>query len=382
MNIGVVGAGSWGTALAYLLNKNGHNVTIWGYNEDEVIDLNNDRENKRFLPGVMLPESLKATNNDEDMKDMEMIVLAVPSKAVRQICERFKNIFNDGRIIVNVAKGLEEGTLLRLSQVIQEVIPNSKVAILSGPSHAEEVGKNMATACVASAYDLQVAKKVQDVFMSVTFRVYTNMDIIGVELGGALKNLIALAAGASDGCGFGDNTNQDVFMSVTFRVYTNMDIIGVELGGALKNLIALAAGASDGCGFGDNTKAALMTRGMTEIARLGMAMGAKKETFSGLTGIGEVIVTCTSMHSRNRRAGILLGQGKSLKETLEEIKMVVEGVNTAKAAYELSIKYNVDMPITNEINQVLYNNKNTKDAVITLMTRSKTDEQEEPILLI
>lgn len=335
MEIGVVGAGSWGTALAYLLSKNGHNVTIWGFDKNEVIDLNNDGENKRFLPGVKLPKSLKATSNDEDMHDKEMIILAVPSKAVRQICERFKNIFNDGRIIVNVAKGLEEGTLLRLSQVIQEVIPNSKVAVLSGPSHAEEVGKNMATACVASAYNLDVAKKVQD-----------------------------------------------VFMSVTFRVYTNMDIIGVELGGALKNLIALAAGASDGCGFGDNTKAALMTRGMTEIARLGLAMGAKKETFSGLTGIGDLIVTCTSMHSRNRRAGILLGQGKTLKETLDEIKMVVEGVNTAKAAYALSIKYNVDMPITKEINEVLYNNKNTKDAVITLMTRNKTDEQEEPNLLI
>ena len=334
MKIGVVGAGSWGTALAYLLDKNGHNVTIWGFDKKEVEDFNNDRENKRFLPGVMLPESLKATNNDEDMKDKEIIVLAVPSKSVREICDRFKNIFIDGIIIVNVANGLEQGTLLRLSQVIQEVIPNSKVAVLSGPSHAEEVGKDMATACVASAYDLDVAKKVQD-----------------------------------------------VFMSVTFRVYTNMDIIGVELGGALKNLIALAAGASDGCGFGDNTKAALMTRGMTEIARLGMAMGAKKETFSGLTGIGDLIVTCTSMHSRNRRAGILLGQGKSLQETLEEVKMVVEGVNTAKAAYDLSIKYNIDMPITREINEVLYNNKNTRDAVITLMTRNKTDEQEEPNLL-
>ncbi|WP_250278695.1 NAD(P)H-dependent glycerol-3-phosphate dehydrogenase [[Clostridium] colinum] len=334
MNIGVVGAGSWGTALAYLLDKNGHNVTIWGFNKDEVEALNNDRENKKFLPGVKLSDNLKVTNIDEDLKDMEMIILAVPSKAVREISERFKNTFNDGRIIVNVAKGLEEGTLFRLSQVIQEVIPNSKVAVLSGPSHAEEVGKDMATACVASAYDIEVAKKVQD-----------------------------------------------VFMSVTFRVYTNMDIIGVELGGALKNLIALAAGASDGCGFGDNTKSALMTRGMTEIARLGMAMGAKRETFSGLTGIGDLIVTCTSMHSRNRRAGMLLGQGKTLEETLDEIKMVVEGVNTAKAAYDLSKKYNVDMPITTEINEVLYNNKNTRDAVITLMTRNKTDEQEEPNLL-
>ena len=335
MKIGVVGAGSWGTALAYLLNQNGHNVTIWGYNKDEITDLDKSRENKKFLPGIILPESLKATSIDEDMKDMEMIILSVPSKAVREICERFKNLFNDGRIIVNVAKGLEEGTLLRLSQVIQEIIPNSNVAVLSGPSHAEEVGKNIATACVASAYDINVAKKVQD-----------------------------------------------AFMSVNFRVYTNMDMVGVELGGALKNLIALAAGASDGCGFGDNTKSALMTRGITEIARLGMAMGAKRETFSGLTGIGDLIVTCTSMHSRNRRAGMLLGQGKTLKETLEEIKMVVEGVNTAKAAYDLSIKYNVDMPITREINEVLYKGKNTKDAVITLMTRNKTDEQEEPSLLI
>lgn len=334
MNIGVVGCGSWGTALAYLLNKNGHNVTIWGYDKDEVLAIKNDKENKKFLPNVKLPDSLKVTDNDEHMKNMEMIVLAVPSKAVRETCERFKNIFDDGTIIVNVAKGIEEGTLLRLSEVIKQVIPKSNVAVLSGPSHAEEVGKNMATACVVSAYDVDIAKKVQD-----------------------------------------------TFMSTMFRVYTNMDIIGVELGGALKNLIALAAGASDGCGFGDNTKAALMTRGMTEIARLGMALGAKKETFSGLTGIGDLIVTCTSMHSRNRRAGILLGQGKTLKETLDEIKMVVEGVNTAKAAYDLSLKYNVDMPITREINEVLYNNKNTKDAVITLMTRNKTDEQEEPNLL-
>ena len=335
MKIGVVGAGSWGTALAYLLSKNGHNITLWGYNKEEIENLNKDRENKRFLPDVKFQDSLKVTSIDDDMQDNEIIILAVPSKAVREICERFKNIFNDGRIIVNVAKGLEENTLLRLSEVIKEVIPNSNVAVLSGPSHAEEVGKNMATACVVSAYDIDVAKKVQD-----------------------------------------------IFMNITFRVYINMDIIGVELGGALKNLIALAAGASDGCGFGDNTKSALITRGIAEIARLGMAMGAKRETFSGLTGIGDLIVTCTSVHSRNRQAGILLGQGKSLKETLEEVKMVVEGINTAKAAYNLSLKYNVDMPITREINVVLYNNKNTKDAVITLMTRNKTDEQEEKNLII
>ena len=334
MKIGVVGSGSWGTALAYLLDKNGHNVTLWGNDKDEIISIDENRENKKFLSGVKLNKSLIVTHSEDDLIDKEMIILAVPSKVVREVCEKFKSLFNDERIIVNVAKGIEQGSLLRLSEVIKQVIPNCNVAILSGPSHAEEVGNNMATACVVSAYDLEIAKKVQD-----------------------------------------------VFMNETFRVYTNMDIVGVELGGALKNLIALAAGASDGCGFGDNAKAALMTRGIAEIARLGVAMGANPETFSGLTGIGDLIVTCTSMHSRNRRAGILLGQGKSLDKVLDEVKMVVEGVNTAKAAYDLSIKYNVDMPITVQINEVLFNNKNTKDAVISLMTRNKTDEKEEYSLL-
>lgn len=334
MKIGIVGAGSWGTAIAYLLNKNGHKVTLWGYDKYEIIEIQEKRENKRFLPDVILSPNLKITYDSNDLIDKEIIVLAVPSKAVRQVCERFKAIFDDGRIIINVAKGIEEETLLRLSEVIKQVIPSANVATLSGPSHAEEVAKNIATACVASAYDIETARIVQD-----------------------------------------------IFMNETFRVYTNMDIIGVELGGALKNLIALAVGASDGCGFGDNAKAALMTRGMTEISRLGVAMGANRETFSGLTGVGDLIVTCTSMHSRNRRAGILLGQGKSLEEVLEEVQMVVEGVNTAKAAYELSKKYNVKMPITQEINEVLFNNKDTKDAVISLMRRSKTDEKEEASLL-
>ncbi len=334
MKIGIVGAGSWGTALAYLLNKNGHKVTLWGYDKYEIIEIQEKRENKRFLPDVILSPNLKITYDSNDLIDKEIIVLAVPSKAVRQVCERFKAIFDDGRIIINVAKGIEEETLLRLSEVIKQVIPSANVATLSGPSHAEEVAKNIATACVASAYDIETARIVQD-----------------------------------------------IFMNETFRVYTNMDIIGVELGGALKNLIALAVGASDGCGFGDNAKAALMTRGMTEISRLGVAMGANRETFSGLTGIGDLIVTCTSIHSRNRRAGILLGQGKSLEEALEEVQMVVEGVNTAKAAYELSKKYNVKMPITKEINEVLFNNKDTKDAVISLMGRCKTDEKEEASLI-
>lgn len=327
MKIGVVGAGSWGSALAILLNENGHDVTLWSYKKEQIEDMKISRENLIYLPNIKLPQNLKLTYIDEDLADVEMVVMSVPTKALRQVCERFSPLFNNGKIIVNVAKGIEEGSLKRLSQVIQEVLPNAKVGTLSGPSHAEEVAKKLATVCVASAYDIQVAK-----------------------------------------------TIQDVFMNDTFRVYTNMDIIGVEIGGALKNLIALAAGASDGCGFGDNTKAALMTRGLAEISRLGLAMGAKPETFSGITGLGDLIVTCTSVHSRNRKAGFLMAQGKSLEETLKEVKMVVEGINVAKAVYNLSLKYNVNMPITKEIHQVIFNGKNVKEAVIDLMTRDRTEE--------
>lgn len=327
MKIGVVGAGSWGTALAQLLSKNSHDVTLWGFSKEEIIEMRQNLENKRYLPEVKLDSSINMTFCDEDLKDCDMVVFAVPSVAVREIAKRFFSIFNDGRIIVNVAKGIEEDTLLTLTEVIEQEIPNSKIGALSGASHAEEVGKNLPTACVAASHNIEIAKIIQD-----------------------------------------------VFMNDTFRVYTNTDIVGVEIGGALKNLIALAAGASDGCGFGDNAKAALMTRGLTEISRLGVAVGGKQETFAGLTGVGDLIVTCTSMHSRNRRAGILLGQGKSLEETLSEVGMVVEGVNSAKASKKLAELYNVDMPIVNEINEVLFNNKNVKNTVIDLMTRDKTYE--------
>lgn len=329
MKVAVVGSGSWGTALAVLLADNKHDVILWSFRKEEADNINEKKENTEFLPDVKINENIFVTSDDEAVKEADMVVLAVPSKFVRSTCERFKNIFKVDSIIVNVSKGLEESSLLRLSQVIEEVVPQCKVAVLSGPSHAEEVGKKMATTCVASSKDIEIARKVQD-----------------------------------------------AFMNPVFRVYTNDDIVGVELGGALKNLIALAAGISDGVGFGDNTKAALMTRGIVEISRLGIAMGAKKETFSGLSGIGDLIVTCTSMHSRNRRAGILLGQGKSLEETLKEIHMVVEGVNTAKAAYDLSVKYNVKMPITQEIYNVVFNGADTKQAVINLMTRGKTAEHE------
>lgn len=328
--ISVIGSGGWGTALAIVLNNNGNDVTLWSFKKEEAENIIKDRENKEFLPGVKIPESINVTYNLEDVSDSDIAVLAVPSKFVRDTINKLVKYLKKDEIIVNVSKGLEESTLLRLSQVIEEVAPMCKVAVLSGPSHAEEVGKGIATTCVASSKDEDIAKEIQS-----------------------------------------------IFMNNSFRVYTNHDIIGVELGGALKNLIALAAGISDGVGYGDNTKAALMTRGLVEIARLGIAMGAERETFFGLSGIGDLIVTCTSMHSRNRRAGILLGQGKSLEETLKEVHMVVEGVNTAKAAYDLSIKYNVNMPITKEIYEVVFNGKDTRQAVIDLMTRDKTTEHEK-----
>lgn len=325
--VAVIGSGSWGTALAIQLKRAGNNVILWSFKEEEAAAILSERENKEFLPGIRLDKDIVVTYKDEDVTWADMIVFSTPSKFVRNMAKRFAPFVKKNQIVVNVAKGLEEGTLLRLSQVIKEEIPQCKVAVLSGPSHAEEVGRNMATTIVAASEDISVAEEVQN-----------------------------------------------TFMTPMFRVYTNSDIVGVELGGALKNLIALAAGISDGCGFGDNTKAALMTRGLHEISMLGIAMGAKRETFAGLAGVGDLIVTCTSMHSRNRRAGILLGQGKTLKETLDEVHMVVEGVSNAKAAYELSKKLNINMPITHEINDVIYNGKDVKQAVYDLMTRDKVEE--------
>jgi len=325
--VSIIGSGSWGTALAVLLEKNGHDVVLWSRVKEKSDKILVDRENKEYLPGIVLSKNIKITYIDEDIKNSDVIVFAVPSKAIRETAKRFLPYFLENQIIVNVAKGIEDGSLMRLSQVIKEVVPFCRVAVLSGPSHAEEVGKGMVTACVAASEDIGVAEEVQK-----------------------------------------------MFMNPVFRVYTNTDIIGVEIGGALKNLIALAAGISDGVGFGDNSKAALMTRGIVEISRLGVAMGGKAETFSGLSGIGDLIVTCTSRHSRNRMAGVLLGKGKNLEETLKEVHMVVEGVNTAKAAYDLSFKYNVNMPITKEIYNVLFFGRDTKQAVVNLMTRDKTAE--------
>ncbi len=328
MKVSVIGSGSWGTAVAILLAKHNHQVYLWSWQQEETDRLNRDRENKEFLPGVKFPDNIICTHNmEEAVKDSELIVTVVPSPATRTTARELSKVVVEGQQIVNLSKGLEEGTLLRLSQVIKEEIPQAQVAVMSGPSHAEEVSRGLPTTNVVAAESAEVALKIQDIFM--------------------------------DG---------------NFRVYTGDDIVGVELGAALKNVIALCAGISDGLGYGDNTKAALITRGLAEITRLGVKMGAKQETFAGLTGMGDLIVTCTSMHSRNRRAGILLGQGKSLDETLEEIHMVVEGVNTARVAYELSKKYDVVMPIVEEANNILYYNKNAKEAVFSLMTRSKTSE--------
>ncbi len=326
--IGVIGSGSWGTAIAATLAENGHKVTIWSYLKEEYEMLNEHHEHKNFLPGVILPQSVSYTNSmEEAVKGMDMLVVAVPSFAVRStVCEIKK--YYDNQTVVSISKGFEDKTLLCLSQVIEdELKPEKKVCVLSGPSHAEEVGKKMPTTLVAASEDIEIANEVQDTFM----------------------------------CEY-------------LRVYTSIDVIGVQLGAALKNVISLCVGIADGMGYGDNLKAALMTRGMAEIIRLGVKMGGKPETFSGLSGMGDLIVTCTSMHSRNRRAGILIGQGVSPKEAQKQVGMVVEGIIACESAYTLSKKYDVEMPIVSEAYSVLYENADVKDAMKSLMMRDKKSE--------
>ncbi|CEP91233.1 glycerol-3-phosphate dehydrogenase (NAD(P)) (NAD(P)H-dependent glycerol-3-phosphate dehydrogenase) [[Clostridium] sordellii] len=330
----VLGAGSWGTALALVVAKKGYDVSMWTLNEKQCEAIKETRENKDYLPGVNIPENIKMTTSlEEAVLNSSLIVLAVPSQAIRSICKQIKPFVNKNQILVDVAKGLEKGTGLRLSQVCEQELEEFKYVVLSGPSHAEEVSRDIPTTVVVASENLEDAEKVQD-----------------------------------------------IFMTSKFRVYTNPDVIGVELGGALKNIIAFGAGICDGLGYGDNAKAALMTRGIREISRLGVALGAKTSTFSGLSGIGDLIVTCTSMHSRNRRAGILIGQGKSLKETLEEVKMVVEGITATEVAYEVAKSLNIEMPITNAIYSVLYNGADTNNVVDELMMRNKTHEVEEVVI--
>lgn len=326
--VSVLGAGSWGTALSLLLCKNGHEVTLWSALEDEVRMLCEKREHESKLPGVRLPEDMKITADLEDsLQDPDVAVLAVPSPFTRSTAHRMASFVKKGQIIVNVAKGVEEHTLITLSEIISEEIPQADVCVLSGPSHAEEVGKGLPTTCVVSAEKRETAEYLQG-----------------------------------------------IFMSPVFRVYTTPDILGVELGGALKNVIALAAGTADGLGYGDNTKAALITRGIAEISRLGTKMGARAETFYGLSGIGDLVVTCASVHSRNRKAGYLMGKGYTMQEAMDEVKMVVEGVYSARAAKSLAEKYQVEMPIIEEVNKVLFEDKPAADAVRDLMLRDKKVE--------
>ncbi len=334
MKIAVIGSGSWGSAITSLLSTKGFEVFLWSWQKEETDRLKKDRENKEFLPGIKLDGDITFSNDmGVCVKDAALIVLSTPSHAVRNITKELAKHIASGQIVLNIAKGLETSTLKRLSEVIKDEIPDVRLGVMSGPSHAEEVALGIPTANVVASDDEEISLVVQD-----------------------------------------------IFMNNTFRVYTSDDILGAEIGGAIKNVIALAAGIAVGLGCGDNTIAALMTRGIAEISRLGVAMGANVETFAGLTGIGDLIVTCMSNHSRNRRAGILIGQGKTLKEATDEVHMVVEGVNACAAAYELAKKYNVSMPITECTYRVLFENMPVQDSIGQLMGRAKRAESERDII--
>ncbi|WP_075617665.1 NAD(P)H-dependent glycerol-3-phosphate dehydrogenase [Paenisporosarcina indica] len=330
----VLGAGSWGTALSIVLADNGHECLLWSHRKDQADEINDQHLNEKYLPGTILPKTLKATSSLEEAAGHgKIIVIAVPTKGIREVCRNLKEMINEPMLFVHVSKGIEPDSLKRISEVIREEVPShliEEIVVLSGPSHAEEVVLRHPTTVTAACEDILYAEKVQD-----------------------------------------------LFMNGHFRVYTNSDVIGVEIGGALKNIIALGAGISDGLGYGDNAKAALITRGLAEIARLGTKIGAQPSTFSGLTGIGDLIVTCTSVHSRNWRAGNLLGKGMKLDEVLEQMGMVVEGVRTTKAAYQLSEFHKVPMPITRALYAVLFEHVDPKTAVDQLMDRVKKREMED-----
>lgn len=328
--IAVLGAGSWGTTLAILLTKKGHEVSLWEYLKEQAERLNRERENRQFLPGVPIPKEIFISSNlGEVVKEKEFILIVVPSQVLRKVVEKLSKVkISHKTILISATKGLEVGTNLRMSEIIKSYFPENRVVVLSGPSHAEEVSREISTAIVASTPTFKLAQEIQE-----------------------------------------------VFTTPYFRVYTNPDTVGVELGGALKNIIAIASGICDGLGLGDNSKAALMTRGMTEIARLGIAMGAKKETFAGLSGMGDLITTCISKHSRNRGLGERIAKGKKLEEAQKEIGMVTEGVPTTKSAYELAKQYKVEIPITEELYNILFKGKDPRDAEFELMTR-KTKRKE------
>ncbi|MDD6035576.1 MAG: NAD(P)-dependent glycerol-3-phosphate dehydrogenase [Lachnospiraceae bacterium] len=325
----VLGGGTWGIALTILLAGNGHDVTVWSKFKEETDALDRNRRDIKNLPGAVLQDSVRLTNDIEKAVESEpdLIVMTVASPFVREVSHVLAPFVKDGTVIVNASKGIENKTLYTITDIIAQEIPQAKVAVLSGPSHAEEVSRQIPTTVVAGAKEKETAMYIQDMFM-----------------------------------------NQ------YFRVYTSPDVIGIELGGALKNVIALAAGTIDGLGYGDNTKAALITRGIVEISRLGEAMGARYETFAGLSGIGDLIVTCTSAHSRNHNAGFLLGQGYTLEEAKKQVGQVVEGVNSAQAALALARKYGVEMPIVEQVNVVLFEGKAVKEALTDLLVRERVNE--------
>ncbi|MFW5646497.1 MAG: NAD(P)H-dependent glycerol-3-phosphate dehydrogenase [Acetivibrio ethanolgignens] len=326
--VSLLGAGSWGTALAILLANNGHDVTLWSAVQSEVDMLRENREHKDRLPGVKLPDNISISDDlGEACQDKDLIVFSVASPYVRLTAQKAATFIKEGQIIVNVGKGIEEATLMTLSEILNQEIPQADISVLSGPSHAEEVSKGIPTTVVVGSTTKETAYIIQD-----------------------------------------------IFMNESFRVYTSPDIIGIELGGSVKNVIALAAGVIDGLGLGDNTKAALITRGIAEMSRLGVAMGGKMETFSGLSGIGDLIVTCTSKHSRNRNAGYLIGKGYTMNEAMDEVKQVVEGVYSAKAALKMAQEHGVSMPIVEEVNKVLFENKTSKEALDDLFNRDKRRE--------
>ncbi len=328
MKIAVVGSGAWGTALAIRLHKNGHDVTIWTFEKELIEEMNTTRRNPR-LPGAVLPEGMKISPDYSCVTGCPLVVMASPSFPIRSVCRGIAPYLDENAVVVSVTKGIENGTLLRMSQVVEEETKRN-VVVLTGPSHAEEVALDVPTGCLAACENKDLAEFVQD-----------------------------------------------AFMSDTFRIYTSPDPVGAELGAALKNVIALCAGVTDGLGCGDNTKAMLMTRGLTEMARLGVSLGAQKDTFAGLSGVGDLIVTCTSMHSRNRRAGILIGQGKSVDEAMKEVGAVVEGYYAAKSAWDLCQKQGIDMPIVRAAYEVLYEGASARDAVHNLLVRQRKSESED-----
>jgi len=328
-NISILGDGGWGTTLAILLHRKGFNVTIWGAFADYSSYLDKKRVNSKFLPGIKIPSDIEITSNlDEAVDEKKIIILATPSQYLRSVLRKIKKpACRGGKVYLSVTKGIETGSLKRMSEVIHDELGSVDLAVLSGPTIAHEVAKQVPTTAVIASHDKNLRKYLQG-----------------------------------------------VFMTDRFRIYTNDDVIGVELGGSIKNVIAIACGISDGLGFGTNTKAALLSRGLAEISRLGAAMGAKARTFSGISGLGDLVTTCISPYSRNRFVGMQIGKGKKLKQIITHMQMVAEGVPTAKSACALSLKYKVDMPITKEINSVLYKNKSPEAAVHDLMTRQKKEE--------